>query len=66
MEREVQRFSPWDPGTGHVGMVQSCIREVQTRHQETFLYQEDGQTLEQASLRGGQCPKPVSVEEAFG
>lgn len=30
------------------------------------LYQEGGQALGWTSWRGGQCPKPVSVEEAFG
>ncbi|KAK4815506.1 hypothetical protein QYF61_003064 [Mycteria americana] len=41
--------------------------EVQTRYGETFLYREHGQTLEQASKRGGQCPMPVSaLKRAFG
>ena len=26
MEKEVLISSPWDPGTGHLAMAQSCIR----------------------------------------
>jgi len=26
MEQEVLSSSPWDPGVGHVGMIQSCAR----------------------------------------
>lgn len=33
---------------------------LQAGHLEVFLYQEDGQMLEVASCRGGQCLKPVS------
>lgn len=35
--------------------------EVQAGHQEEFIYREGGQALEQASWRGGQCPRSVSV-----
>ncbi|KAK4808284.1 LOW QUALITY PROTEIN: hypothetical protein QYF61_020765 [Mycteria americana] len=35
--------------------------EVQTGHEEAFLYGEGGQTWEQASWRGGRCPKPEVV-----
>jgi len=51
--------SAWDPGIGHVGMVQSCTRSdchIQTGHEEVFLYREGGLV----SVRGGECPKPVS------
>ena len=40
--------------------------EDQMGHEEEFLYPEGGQTLEQASWRGGRCPRPVCVEETFG
>ena len=39
----------------------AVLEEAQTGHYEAFLYPEGGQTREQASLRGDQCPKPVSV-----
>ena len=44
----------------------AALGEVQTGHEEAFLSREGGQTLEEASSRGGRCPKPGSVSEAFG
>lgn len=35
-------------------------------HQEKFIYYEGGQTLEQASLRGGSSLMPVSAHDALG
>jgi len=65
-QREVLSSSPWYPGTGRLGAVQSCAGEGQTGHQGAFLHWEGGQTLEQASGRGRRCPKPVRVSEASG
>ena len=62
MEREVLSSSPWDPGTGLVGIAKlHPSGEVCASCEETFLYRESGQTLEQAYWRDGQCPIPVSI-----
>lgn len=58
MEKEMLSSSPGYPG--HVEMVGSCIREVQTGRQETLLDREGGPTLEQASWRAAPCPEPFT------
>ena len=60
MEREVMISSHWDPVIGQMGMVQSYSRGGLDWTLGSKLLP-SGQTLEQASKRDGQCPKPVSV-----
>lgn len=55
MVREVSVSSPSYPVIKYMNI------EVHTGRQEAFIYQEGGQTLQQASQRGGRCPRPLSV-----
>lgn len=41
--------SPWDTETGHTReQLKALSGDIQSGHEEVFLYQEGGQTLEQA------------------
>ena len=66
MEREVLLSSPGDPVFGRVGMVRSCARGGLDWTLGSVCLPRGWSNTEQASYRGGQCPMPVSVEEAFG
>lgn len=61
-----ERYLALLPGTsGRMGMAQSCSRGGSNGHWDTFLCQEDDQTLEQAALIGD-APMPVSAQGTLG
>lgn len=41
-EKEALSSSPWDPETEHLEQFKALSGEVQTGHEEAFLYQEGG------------------------
>jgi len=49
VERGVLSSSPWDPVQDAWERFRAAPGEIQTGHQEAFLYQEGAQALEQAS-----------------
>lgn len=65
MKRKVLSSSLWHAWDTWAWM-EAAPGEIHNGHQEAFPYREGGQTLEEASLRGCQCPKPGSVRESFG
>lgn len=59
-EKEVLILSSCDLVIDRWECFKTLSGEVLAGHQERFLYQERGQTLEQGSYRNGQCPRPDS------